>query len=687
MIKSHYIIVSAMMALLTACSGDEDVITPVYSVGEADNAITLRAGIREGGSGVQTRAAEDNHATHLAFTQGTKANLRIDGIWTGHGADGTVTQKTYATIDAETSSGSNHNSLALTTDIFWDDYGTADPANTDGRNTGLTIYGVAVNGYKTGENFALPNETNNNLTTISDWDALPWTLPTNQTSGWANYDLLASNNIKDGIDGTLKFDEVKSGNASDLLVFTHAMSKVTVILKADEGFPGYSSTPSNAIFERNPTVKLLGFNISGTYNVETKTPSESSSHSDIQMHLFDGGANNHTATFDALVFPGNSWTQENNATTNILELNADGNIYKVTAENLFAAMTSKSHTAITQGYNYVLNIIVKKTKIVVEATIKDWVDVTADPVTPEINISANYGQAVNGNAFTKSFDLYRSTNIASGYDEDASTDVINPAATYTYSGSSGSWDKTIFWPNHDTHYFFRGVYPQGQTVNNDGGNDVIQVENTAFSAETAPSELMIALPRSTGNCESHGTEIATNGICATKGTITMNFEYAMSKIELRLKSTGTSGSDYVDLTKEDTKVEILQGYTKGKIKLEDGLHSNYSDSDKGKYSLSKLSTAAAGSQLTTLDAVMPQVLSDDVLFKITVANADGTHDVYYAQVNKIKGAKNDETPALITEWKHSEHYIYTLDVKKSQIFVSATITDWTRVDASDDVWM
>ena len=91
--------------------------------------------------------------------------------------------------------------------------------------------------------------------------------------------------------------------------------------------------------------------------------------------------------------------------------------------------------------------------------------------------------------------------------------------------------------------------------------------------------------------------------------------------------------------------------------------------------------------MTTFDAVMPQVLGDDVLFKITVTNADGTHDVYHAQVNTIKGAKNGETPALITEWKHGEHYIYTLDVKKSQIFVSATITDWTTVDASDDVWM
>lgn len=668
--KGHYRIIAATMALFSACSSEDD-FKPIYTVGEADNVITLRVGVSTGESAVQTRATDSDHTNHLALTPDTEAALRIDGTWTGQ----SVTKTTIATIDAETEADSKHNALTMSPMLYWDDYGTADPANTSGRNTGLTIYGVAVNGIT-------------HAPIVEDnWNSLSWELDADQTSGWANKDLLTSNNIKagEGYDGTLKFDDVKSGNASDLLVFTHAMSKVTVKLTADEGFPASSSTPSNAVFEADPTVTLLGFNISGTYNVEIKTQSASTT-SNIQMRLFEGGANNHTATFDALVFPGNNWTEETKG-TEILELNADGNIYKVTAEKLFEAMNSKSHTAITQGYDYVLNIIVKKTKIVVEATIKDWVDVTAESVTPEINISANYGQQVNGNAFTRSFDLYRSLNIASGYDEDVSTEGFNPAATYTYSGSSGSWNKTIFWPNHDTHYFFRGIYPINQTVTTDGVYNVITVQNTAFSAASAPSELMIALPRSTGDCESHGKDIKTDGICATKGTITMNFEYAMSKVELRLKSTGTSGSDYVDLSQEGTEVEIIQGYTKGKIKLEDGLHSNYSDSDKGNYPLSKLSTAAEGCQMTTLDAVMPQVLGDDVLFKITVTNADGTHDVYHAQVNTIKGAKNGETPALITEWKHGEHYIYTLDVKKSQIFVSATITDWTKVDASDDVWM
>ena len=89
------------MALLTACASKEDVVSPTYTVGENDNAIKLRAGIREGGSGVETRATEDSHDKHLAFTNGTKAALRIDGTWTGHSTE-PVSQTTTATIGAET---------------------------------------------------------------------------------------------------------------------------------------------------------------------------------------------------------------------------------------------------------------------------------------------------------------------------------------------------------------------------------------------------------------------------------------------------------------------------------------------------------------------------------------------------------------------------------------------------------
>ena len=166
----------------------------------------------------------------------------------------------------------------------------------------------------------------------------------------------------------------------------------------------------------------------------------------------------------------------------------------------------------------------------------------------------------------------------------------------------------------------------------------------------------------------------------------MNFEYAMSKVELRLKSGGTLGLDSVDLTQSGTKVEIVNVYNKGSIMLKDGLHAPFTGADKGTYELTTI-TPATGFQLNTLDAIVPQVLADNVLFKITVVNENGTSDIYTAQVNKIKGAKSGEALAPITEWQHGEHYIYTLDVRKTMIKVTATITDWVTLTADEPIWM
>ena len=718
MIKSHYIIVSAMMALLTACSGDEDVITPAYTVGEADNAITLRAGIREGGSGVQTRAVDTNHANHLAFTtQGTMANLRIDGTWTGHGTDGTVTQTTSATIGAETSSGSKHNSLALTTDIFWDDYGTADPANTTGRTGGLTIYGVAVDGYKTGGAFALPNETTNNLTTISNWEALPWTLPANQTSGWANYDLLTSNNIKEGegYDGTLKFDEVKSNTSSDLLVFTHAMSKVTVKLTAGAGFV-------DSKFVSTPTVTLLGFYTEGKVNVEGKTTTATTTTShDISTHLDEGGQGNTTANFSALVFPGNSFAN----TTQIAKIEADGNVYYVTAEKINAANTA-DQDVFESGKNYIINVIVNKTEINVSATVTNWVDVESAEVSPVINVDASWGSSDTGSSDSfDSFSFYRSTSFAYGYSNGLTGNTEDYFISEAIAKKPNASEETqwkfynstanvatevhLYWPNHNTHYQFRGVWPNTSVkaddtqtaphvskVSESDATQKIDIRNAAYStSENYPSNLMIGRPEVTGNCNNTETghtttDLISGGICATEGKVNLNFRYVMSQVEVVLSTSGVGSSDRVNID-ANTVVEIVNVAKEGYVRLGDR-EVVPSDDATNSYTLDKVS--GEGNDLKRHSAIVPQVLAyptagalTNARFKITVTNGDGTKDVYYTDIKPIKKTGSSDPVAPDGKWESGVHYVYNLKLTKTEIKVSATITDWTRVDASDDVWM
>ena len=704
------------MALLTACASKEDVVSPTYTVGETDNAITLRAGIREGGSGVQTRATDSNHNNHLALTQGTQAALRIDGTWTGH-SPVNVSNPTTATIGSVITSFDNkHNSVSMSPVLYWDDYGTADPANISGRNTGLTIYGVAVDGYKKDGDFALPSETNNNLSSISDWKALSWTLDANQTSGWANYDLLTSNNIKagEGYDGTLKFDDVKSGNASDLLVFTHAMSKVTVKLTAGAGFV-------DSKFVSTPTVTLLGFYTEGEVNVEGKTTTATTTTShDIITHLDEGGQGNTTANFSALVFPGNSFAN----TAQIAKIEADGNIYYVTAEKINVVNTA-NEDVFESGKNYIINVIVNKTEIEVSATVTNWVDVESAEVSPVINVDASWGSSDTGSSDSfDSFSFYRSTSFADGYSNGLTGNTKDyfiseaiakkPNASeetqwkFYNSTANDATEVHLYWPNHNTHYQFRGVWPNTSVESNDtqtaphvnkvsdtDATQKIDIRNAAYStSENYPSNLMIGRPEVSDRCTNTETghtptDLFSGGICATEGKVNLNFRYVMSQVEVVLSTSGVGSSDHVNIN-EKTKVEIVNVAKEGYVRLGD--REVVASSTKGTYTLDAVT--GSGNELKRHSAIVPQVLtfttagdSTNTRFKITVTNGDGTTDVYYADIKPIKKADGTGLVAPKGKWESGVHYIYNLKLTKSEIKVSATVTDWKTFDAAEDVWM
>lgn len=730
------------MSLLTACSDDD--IDRVYTVGEADNAIVLRAGVNEGGAGVETRSRDDNHAKHLAFTSSTKVALRIDGTWTGH-SPATISQQTIATVGTATNL---HNTLSAFDPVrYWDDYGTADPANAGtgkGREKGLTIYGIGVDG--------VTDAPTINTTAGSSWTDFSWKVcsssePTttsetkliDQTGGWANYDLLTSNNIHEvaegkDYDGTYKFDDYlhdkpltteSDKNSSNILEFTHAMTKITVLLTAGEGFPRtVVDDETTAQFVDAPTVTLEGFNYTGSVSVETKTSTPTTSATaNIKMHL-NGAGNVHTATFDALVFPGNKF--ENN--TQILTFTADGNTLHVTAEKLNAAIdaaiantsinypaTSGNHTLL-QAWNYLLKITVKKTDLDIEATILDWNEVVAEEEAPKINFSQCYGQ--EGNDFANGFTFYRSTSVDGSY---ISGLTEGNTSTVSYTSSKYTMSPQLYWPDHQTHYFFRGVWPlvdsndssvepqQLGPTSSQIKNNYIEVANVAYKQGYYPSDLMIGMPRKADGtidetCKAgHKTgDEATSGICATdaaeggthadnnEGLIHLNFQYVMSKVQFSLRSTGTVPLGNI-VYLNNVKVEIIDGYTQGKIRLSDGLHEEYVNSDKSNYTLNVTQTPGTYESqyytVTTLDAIVPQELSDDVLVRISILDSDdNVLDVYEAQLNKIKVKTNNNTGALITEWKPGNYYKYYLDINKTAINVTATLTDWVTVEASDEVW-
>ena len=697
-----YGIASLLTLLFAACS---DEYQPTYTVGEADNAIQLRAGISGENPAVRaSRATEttEAHAKHRLFAEGSKLALRIDGYWKKLDTESTSkdnvlksTTGTAGTVDNDT-----HRALTLSPKVYWDDYGTADPDNTEGRGRGLTIYGAAVSGYNgTTGTSGLPQVANGNtLEGISDWTAVSWTLPSNQTANNAitNHDLLTSNNIKDGEDRTLKFEDwkKKDGSASDLLVFTHAMTKMTVNLTPGEGFAGN--------FQQTPTVTLLNFYYKGTVDVEKKTSTASTADKgDIQLQPGTVGALGMTP-FSGLVFPGNQFADA----ANIAKIEADGNIYNVTAAKLNAAITSGDKTLL-QGTNYVLNVTVNKTGVDVTATIKEWDTVTAANETPIINFGKCYGE--EGTDLGKDFTLYRSTNKTAGPYNGG-----GDQAQMSYAASKYTMTPQLYWPDHQTHYFFRGVWPQVGETGGPAAAEVkatgIAVENCNYKKDWYPSCLMLGMPRTADGtpdetCKNGHKDASGNpkeGICATdapngsshadEGLLHMNFQYAMAQVIVKLTtSTDASGNLLANgiSINEHTTVEIINGYTAGMIKFADG-KSDFTGKTPADFLMTKdngIDGALTNQHANYRNAVVPQSLtnaaSGDLKFRITIG--DGTNTDVYETVLGIKHIKVDGK--TITAWEPGKRYIYTLNITKTGIQVTATLKDWTDVTGSEDIWM
>ena len=697
-----HILICVLTVLVTACSEE---VTPTYTVGEANNAITLRAGISQ--QTHLTRAIDGNHGQHTNFMPGhAKAVLRMDG----KRSDGWWRLRTTATMEAVTGTDNKHNQVSMAPVLYWDDFHTADPANSVGRNDGLEIYGASVNGYlkKVGTGFIMlpdgTDDTRNNLkalltSSFDDWKQLHWTLPLDQsTESFTNCDLLTSNNVTAGKDGTLKFDDVtgKSGNPpSNLLEFTHAMTRITVELTAGKGFP-VSGNPATAKFQSNPSVTLLGFPYVGIVDVVNKTTKPTAADftteapyatGNIESFIRSGGTS-HTVKLQALVYPGCAFADD----TNVLSIMADGNKYLVTAKKMNEALATAGHAKFQQGTNYVFQITVNKTSVDVTATIKEWDNIEAENEAPIINFDKCYGH--DGTAFTDPFTLYRSTNKKKGpYTGNSDQAVI------TYDAVDNRYVMTpqLYWPDHKTHYFFRAIWPAATQI--DGDNRIL-VHNEAYTAGQYPSDLRIGMPRKADGtpdetCKNgHGVE----GICATdapdgsthddEGKIHLNFQYAMSQVIVQLKTNADVSSTNRVTFNEHTKVEILNGYTAGALMLGDG-SSYFTGKMPETYLMNK---AAADDYTNYRDAIVPQALtntSGNLAFRITVSEDGGATSDAYETVLGIKDipVTIGGVQQKINAWEPGKKYIYTLTITKTGVTVTATIADWDTVTADTPIWM
>lgn len=664
-----------MLTALTACNNEDDNAVP----DSAKQPIALAVGVESPVSRAVTLPKTEMEAlpagTDLWMVMKSEyASLQDDALnYKGEqNAKYTVTNGvTGSAVGAE-----NPVTFGSGLTRYWDD--------AHARSSKLSVWSLAVPG-KTG-----------NLSTAAPWNAaatwgttapsmtIDWTISAAQTATTiAGEDLCFSNNIADYSSTTgiasdnrmmysnqqsLKFDQGK-------LIFYHALSKITIKLEEGDGFDHTSTSDFN--FDSG-NVAMKGFTLNGTFNVAQGEFTSRSSAADItSISQKEKTADGYT--LEALVIPGT--TLNASGPTDALAFSLDGNTFKVSAESIAASLRtalgldSGADVTLEAGKNYILTFTINKTGIKLVATIGAWQDVIGESYSPLINISDTYGHT--GTEFAKGFSFYMKetseTNFIKGTDVEYDADAVAPARKYSLT-------TPLYWPNHNTHYNFRGIWPvvgESGTPESNVTATAVSVANAAYSSGTFPSDLMIGYPRTENDaaadetCKPHGKA----GICATEGDIRLNFLYAMSQVEVKLESkpseVGKDESAIVTLNDKAT-VEILGGYTEGNIALMTGLATGTTKTDW---------PMLGGTALDRHDAIIPQSLTG-LKFRVKVDGGNDTFDYYEATISDIKVGGKD-----ITSWEPGKHYIYTLNITNTGIKITATIKDWIKSTANTDIWM
>ena len=634
---------------------------------------------------------------------GTQVRLRASGFWEFASSDSIIKYTTAFIKVVDKDGGLNYeNSVPF----YWDDFGAGDPKNTEHTAHGITVLGVAVNGLT-----AAPEIENEN-----EWKELSWPLVDGSNGVNAiEKDIIISNNLKKK--NTCKFAEKSTPKNLD---FIHPLSKITFNIKAGEGFPVENG---NTKFETDPVLVLSKSNefakideevnryvlATGKIKIEDGVAESDGTMSSVVVGT-TSTPNSSTVSVikQALVYPN---TQLGTDDTDIIAaLKVDENVYYIKAAEIHAAMNTYDSEATVKhngyktlpGVNYIIKITVNKTGVRFTASVTDWDNVEAANVDPEIDVTTHIGLSDSGtnapNNFT-SYALWRSTNIASGYQHEStlSGGAIDGNSVWTAS-------QQLYWPDHNTHYHLRGLFPlrdnvaqTGPVVEELNGEQVVSVSNGACTESTVkntfPCNFMIGMPEfgdANYMCKSElhdPKDMRTEGICARSSAINLNFRYVMSQVEVELTSNpDQTATDYVDLT--NSKVYLVNVGNDGAIKLSDR-SAIFTDDGKQSFLLPKNS----GNNFRGI--IIPQTLVNDdtqksnkVRIKIEVYNKDNAsvlEDVYYADVAPIQ--KSDKSlVAPNGKWEAGVHYKYTLKITKTKINATATLTDWQHVDASTDVW-
>ena len=647
----NYTLTALALVALMACS-DEASSTSSGTTPTPEGGKTLIAFSQEG-SAMSTRAM-----TRSGFTANTKVVMRIKAQ--GAAATDVRFAQVVATASAETTVADacntgyglagthSHLTYAAGQERYWDD--------AFGRDSKLTVYAVAVPNKSVTDNIIADNMLDQAspttvspgwYTVASEKTKIDWQVSTIQTADTRSIeDLAYSNNIKAGEsvnkgcyrqtwdgsdwkksmelgqmiwqskdpdDATVTVGQFDKGH----LVFKHALSWLTIVLKEGAGFDNedntdFAWTKDQAGVDQNITLK--GFPTSGQLDLSNGAWSATTSSNITQLHDVTTipVAAQTTRQLEAYVLPG---TELDNNANNVVEFEIDNAKYYVSGDQIAEAikanysMTSPyaSFTTIEAGKHYIVNLTVSKKGVSnVTAAILDWETVNSSDATPD-NVYCTFTFEDRGTKLGSTegakFDLYRAGKTTTDYitgtttaNYDWTTGYSNTYATKSYY--TDHWKTTDwFWPNNLTYYHFRaagtGESASGHAniTTDDTNGDYFAITSGTITGSSyrdyvwgAPfknidSSAKLTYTTATGFDNTGAGESPTHQISpalgATNSQINMLLFHMTSQIFVNVKTTtGTDKVTLFDSTKPEgqqlTKVEVLNFLPDGKVLMGTG---------------------------------------------------------------------------------------------------------------------
>lgn len=526
-----------------------------------------------------------------------------------------------------------------------------------------------------------------------------------------NQDLCFSNNVSnlDTEDMRVMFDQTHKKFGSGLMLFYHALSRVTFKIKKGEGF---EKDENFEFSNKDENIVLEDFFTSGTFNIEQGEFTDSTAGTVNELAITARNTSDGFAfVLDGLLLPG---TKLDDVSSNKVYFTINNNLYQLPKKTLFDALNGAGLTTdgkMRPGVHYVFTMTVSKKKMDnFTASVVDWETVEADPIEPtNARITMTLLEKGVQKTGAADFDLFRAKNYNTGGINDNFTSYAwetgytptdNKAQLIEASTNSGIYaaeealdpHTSWYWPDNKTFYHFRTVMPKTDNAwkveSAENSDDYITLaagfagsyRDVCWGAPFATLNDKLTYDTNSNGFDGNGNaHQISKAIGPTKNTVNMIMFHMMSDVTIKL--TTTVGDDKIDLT--NAKMELSKIHTKGKVLMGNGRV--VPDDD---VSIVNNVITETENQTPWHYGFVPQSLKD---VKLTITTAD--NNLYIVDMADILATtvgdniisnpySKSGSKYVINRWMPNYHYTYTFKLTKAGITkITASLAAWEEVEA------